>query len=140
MAAMLGLLGVVFLGAAGLKDVAYGLAAGIILLELAQAMLARAALRRAPMVDRHAIYASRPLRRSEQHLGRLNLVISILAPLVLLTIPTTSFEHDRLTEFVLLIAACVPSSISQWRVQRNNSWLAVSRVPASSRRAIKQGS
>lgn len=135
---MLGLLAlfvVLLFAGASLKGAGYALAAGILTLEVGQWRLSRAALRRAPGFEPGGRYSSRPLDPAQRRLVELNLITTALAPVVLaLIIPTTSFKNQKLVVFVLLFAAMVPSGLSLWRVRRNHSWLAISRIPASPRR------
>jgi hypothetical protein len=135
---MLGLVAlfvVLLFAGADLRGVGYALAAGILILEVGQCGLSRAALRRCPGFEPGKRYASRPLDPAQLRLVEFNLITTALAPVVLaVIIPTTSFKNQKLVVFVLLFAAMIPSGLSLWRVRRNHSWLAISRIPASPRR------
>ena len=116
------------------KGAGYALAAGILILEVGQWALSQAALRRCPGFEPSERYASRPLDRAQLRLVEFNLMTTALAPVVLaLIIPTTSFKNQKLVVFGLLFAAMIPSGLSLWRVRRNQSWLAISRIPARPR-------
>jgi hypothetical protein len=120
---------------AGYEEAGYAFAAGILILEVGQWALSRAALRRCPGFEPSERYASRRLDAAQRRLVELNLVTTALAPVMLaLIIPTASFKNQKLVVFVLLFAAMVPSGLSLWRVRRNQSWLAISRIPANPRR------
>lgn len=131
-----GLFVVLLFAGASLKGMGYALAVGILLLEVGQWALSKAALRRCPGFEPGERYASRPLGPAQLRLVEFNLMTTVLTPVVLaLIIPTTSFRNQKLVMFLLLLAAMVPSGLSLWRVRRNRSWLAVSRIPASRRRS-----
>ncbi len=134
---MLGLLAlfvVLFFADASLKGVGYALAAGILILEAGEWGLSRAALRRCPGFEPGERYALRPLDPAQLRLVDFNLITTAFAPVVLaLIIPTSSFKNQKLVVFFLLFAAMVPSGLSLWRVRRNRSWLAISRIPARPR-------
>jgi hypothetical protein len=135
MLGLLALLAVLLFADASLEGVGYGLAAGILILEVGQWALSKTALRRCPGLEPAERYALRPLDPAQLRLVEFNLITTALVPVVLaLIIPTTSFKNEKLVVFVLLFAAMVPSGLSLWRVRRNQSWLAISRVPASPRR------
>jgi hypothetical protein len=120
---------------AGVKGAGYALAAGILILEVGQWALARAALRRCPGFEPGDWYSLLPLDRAQLRLVESDLIITAFAPVVLaLIIPTTSFESQKLLVFLLLFAAMFPSELALWRVRRNRSWLAISRIPARPRR------
>ena len=92
-------------------------------------------MRRCPGFEPGKRYSSRPLDLAQLRLVEFNLITTALAPVLLsLIIPTTSFKNEKLVVFVLLFAAMLPSGLSLWRVRRNQSWLAISRIPASPRR------
>jgi hypothetical protein len=132
---LLALVVVLLLADAGLKGVGYALAAGILILEVAQWGLSRAALRRCPGFEPGDRYVLRPLDPAQLRLVDLNLITTAFAPVVLaLIVPTTSFKNEKLVVFLLLFAAMVPTGLSLWRVRRNRSWLAISRIPACPRR------
>jgi hypothetical protein len=126
---------VLLLADASLKGVGYGIAAGILLLEVGQWALSRAALRKCPGFEPGDRYALRPLDPAQLRLVDFNLITTAFAPVVLaLILPTTSFKNQKLIVFLLLVAAMAPGGLSLWRVRRNRSWLAISRIPASTRR------
>jgi hypothetical protein len=99
-------------------------------LELAQATVARVALRRHPIGSLSDVYAARPLGPRERRIVVFNLVTYALLPAVLAaTIHTGSFEDDRGILAVLVVGTVLPGFLNLYRVLRCGSWLAVSRLP-----------
>jgi hypothetical protein len=133
---LLGLIALIVDIIASLRDrrVAYAITAGILVLEVVQWGLSKAALARVPRSDRHERYASTPLGL-QQRIVELNLVVSACVPVWLaLILPSTTFAHQKVVLVVLLEIAFAPGWLSLWRVRRNHSWLAISRIPANPRR------
>jgi hypothetical protein len=112
-------------------------AAGVVLLDVVQWALARAALRRVPDSYPTEVYASLPLDRRERRLVSFILWGGLATPIVLLAaMPDSSFYNDRPgVAALLLIAAETPGFLSLHRVWRHSSWLAVSRIPARARQS-----
>jgi hypothetical protein len=110
---------------------AYAIAGAIIVLELGQWGLARAALRSVPSFDPLQHYALRPLEDGHRRIVELNLMTTVIAVVLFgLQLPTTSFKHDRIAVLLLLAVGLAPGFLALWRVRRHNSWLAISRIPA----------
>lgn len=131
---LLALFFVMFLLDARLAAVAYAIAGGIVLAEMAQWALARVALSKAPALIPQQLYASAPLQAGHRRLVDFNLLSGLIAPILLvLEVPMTSFKHEKIVAFLVLAAACAPSYLSLWRVRRHRSWLAIARIPARPR-------
>lgn len=120
---------------ARVKGVGYALAAGILVLEVGQWALSRAALRRCPGFEPGDRYAPRPL-----HPAQLRLVDfkphhhCFRAGGACPHHPDLELQEPEAGRVSPALPAMVPSGLSLWRVRRNRSWLAISRIPASPRR------
>jgi hypothetical protein len=130
----------VFLGRGSTRSWALLAAAAVVLLDVAQWALARAALRRVPDSFPAESYASLPLDRRSRQLVWFAMLAGLTTPILLLAVmPKSSSFHDHLgVAAVLLIASETPSVLSLYRVWRHQSWLAISRIPARARRSHPQ--
>ena len=109
-------------------------AAAAVLLELVDFMLARRAVRLLPPDAASEAYGAKPLRASDRRIVISNIVggIAVCAFLVAV-MPARTFHGRRWLEALALLAVTAPPWLSQLRVLRNNSWLAVSRIPKPTR-------
>jgi hypothetical protein len=104
--------GLVVFGDESARPLAYALAGAILLLELAQWVIAQAALRRNAAFSSRDVYVSRPLRRDERRLVVSGLVLLPVRMIVLLPIVSEGmFEGD-----VAIGVACW-----RWRSCRDSS-------------------
>jgi hypothetical protein len=127
----------VFFGGESTHVWAFVAAAAVVVLDLVQWALARAALRSVPDSFATQVYASLPLSPGERQLVLFALLAGLATPIALLALmPDTSFFNDHVgIAAVLLIASETPSWLSLYRVWRHNTWLAVSRIPARPRQS-----
>jgi hypothetical protein len=116
---------------------AFVAAAVVVLLDVVQWGLARAALRRVPDSFPSRVYSSLPLDQRDRRLVSAGLVSGPIGLILLLAeMPDSSFFQDELgAAAVLLIAAGAPSFLALYRVWRHNAWTAVSRIPGQPRQA-----
>ncbi len=134
MLCLFGLLVVLLTASVRDRPVACAIAGAVLLMEVGQWALSKLALRRVPAFDRDKRPVMAPLTAAHQRLVEFNLAASLIAPvLIALEIPSTSFGHDRFVAFVLLEIALAPGSLSLWRVRRNHTWAAISRIPSTPR-------
>jgi hypothetical protein len=135
MPAMAAAILLVFFGGKSTHVLAFALAAAVVLCDIVQWALARAAVRRVPDSLPAEVYASLPLDGRERRLVALSLLTGLVGPIFLLAaMPDTSFFKDHLgAAAVLLIASETPTFLSLLRVRRHNTWLAISRIPGRPR-------
>jgi len=135
MLCLFGLLVVLLIASVSDRGVAYAIAGAVLLMEVGQWALSKLALRRVPAFDPAKRLAMVPLTAAHQRLVEFNLAASVIAPVwISVEIPSTSFGHDKFLAFVLLEIAVAPGSLSLWRVRRNHTWAAISRIPSTPRR------
>jgi hypothetical protein len=71
---------------------------------------------------------------SDRRLLMFNMVGALVVYVFLVAeFPMKSFEHHKWLGAVVLTAVAVPGALTESRVMRKNSWLAVSRIPAKGR-------
>jgi hypothetical protein len=134
---MAGAILLVFFGGESVHVWALVAAAAVVLLDLLQFALARVALQRVPDSFPAQVHASLPLDSRDRRLVLLGLVSGpVTVIFLLLAMPEGSFFKDNLgSAAVVLVAAGAPAFLSLYRVWRNNTWLAVSRIPARPRQS-----
>src|SRR5687767_4848503 len=116
-----------FLGDESSEPLVLAAVAAVALLELAEWLLAREALRSADPAVIAAAYERAPLSAAERQLVGFNLGLSMAIPAILLaTVPLGAFAGDPGVAAGCLVVAVAPSVMSLWRVRQRNSWRAIS--------------
>ena len=112
------------------RNASDGAAGAVVLLEVGQWALARAA--RLPPATADEQYAATPLDERQRRLVDVSLAVTAATPFVFAAFIPTDF--GRGAALILLAVAAMPSALGLARVRRHNSWLAIARIPARPRR------
>jgi hypothetical protein len=105
----------------------------VVVIEVAQALVARAAQRRIPGFSRGELYAARPLSRRDRQIVVAQLTGYPICAALLVVVVGSSTSVGEPAAAVLVAAWIAPGVLSVYRVWRHNSWSAVSRLPLRAR-------